>query len=873
MLKVNILHSLKNRIIFIIISGSVLIFLGIVSYYLNIIVKEDEKANKDKLLFETQKNSDNITSILNSYTNIAKTLTYTFEEYEQIPEQYRRSSYSNFLYKTIFKDDKILAIWTKFKPFTIDKLDSEYENTVLSTSGQFFKCYYRSKNEIFEKDINFDDELEFEMSEIISLFQNNKNIYIEAPRFNFYSESFIDTTYIISIISPVYNKSKFIGVVALDINIDYIIEDLEFSNSELYILNENSEIVYSKNKKIISKNFANIYSKLFENYNISNNLTEGNSTYIYDKYFDDKTYSQTVIFPMNFNSTNQTWACLQKFPDKSKSDTFVRTLQITILIAFSFVLLFTIGAFFIYNIFRDIIHFFKIFLTNVSKGNFRFNDKNFEKFTSIELQDIKNQIDNVSDNLGSLEKFAAELKTGNLDAEYQILSENDEIGMSLLAMKKNLKQNIIEQAEREEIEKIEKWLSDGVANFGDILRQNLGNFENLTFETISNLVRYLEAAQGAIYIYNDNDPDNVHLSLSALFAFDRRRYETKNIKLGEGLVGTCALEQKIIHLKKVPDNYMEITSGLGKSKPDTVIIVPLIYNMQIYGVLEVAKLDEFKPHQIEFAERIAESIASTLASARISSQTAVLLEKANQTYEQLQQKENELQIKYDNLAADFDRMQNIESGRTLVVNSLNEIVLNAEFDLKFRVIKINENLMKFLKQTYDDALSKNYYELFNIELAKFDEHSRRLNNLSLGFRQDYVFDVEVAGEKLWIRCLFNPVYDNRKKIIRYFLFGFDHSEFIKKENEIKKLIEETQIKAEQIEIQSQEMSNIFAELSETKNMLKASKDEYQKLSREYDKQDKRIEFYKRELEKRIERFKKIEANLKEKLSNFEKDKS
>ena len=76
--------------------------------------------------------------------------------------------------------------------------------------------------------------------------------------------------------------------------------------------------------------------------------------------------------------------------------------------------------------------------------------------------------------------------------------------------------------------------------------------------------------------------------------------------------------------------------------PRSVLIVPLRVNDTILGVLELAALKEFAPFEIEFIEKIAESIASTISSVRINNQTKELLESSQSQAEEMSAQEEEM---------------------------------------------------------------------------------------------------------------------------------------------------------------------------------------------------------------------------------------
>ena len=222
-------------------------------------------------------------------------------------------------------------------------------------------------------------------------------------------------------------------------------------------------------------------------------------------------------------------------------------------------------------------------------------------------------------------KFAKQIEDGKLSTEFKPLSEEDILGNSLLSMQQSLLEvKNIEQKQQQETER-RNWKTHGLANFGDILRANTNNLQELSYTIISSLVKYIKANQGGIFLLNDEDKEKVTIELLASYAYDRRKFHAKKIMLGEGLLGTCALERKVIYMTRLPEDYIEITSGLGLMRPRTLLIVPLILEEEILGILELASLSEkFEQFEIDFVVETAENIASTLASTRINQKTILL---------------------------------------------------------------------------------------------------------------------------------------------------------------------------------------------------------------------------------------------------------
>jgi signal transduction protein with GAF and PtsI domain len=165
------------------------------------------------------------------------------------------------------------------------------------------------------------------------------------------------------------------------------------------------------------------------------------------------------------------------------------------------------------------------------------------------------------------------------------------------------------------------------------------------------MVQYTNSNQGGIFIVNDNDKENIHLEMTACYAYDRQKYLTKKIEVGEGLVGRCYQEQEKIFLTDIPDNYIKISSGLGEDNPNCLLLVPLAYNDNIFGILEIASFNVYQEYEIEFMERIGESIAATISSVKANVQTQELLEQSQQQAEEMSAQEEEMRQNMEELRA------------------------------------------------------------------------------------------------------------------------------------------------------------------------------------------------------------------------------
>lgn len=260
-----------------------------------------------------------------------------------------------------------------------------------------------------------------------------------------------------------------------------------------------------------------------------------------------------------------------------------------------------------------------------------------------ELGAVTKNLNALSENLKIKNEFTSRLIAGDLNASYTTLNGHDRLGEALLGIKENLIRIKSDEQQR-------SWTSQALGKFVEILQGNKG-LKELCNEIIINLVKTLRANQGAMFVAARDDQQKEYLNLEACYAYDRTKHLTKRIELGEGLVGEAYLEKRTLYLKKIPENYVRITSGLGDAPPTHLLIVPLRMNESVVGIIELAAFHEFAKHEIEFAEKIGESIAHNITSFRIAENTKHLLNEAEQRAEQMRAQEEELRQNQEELQA------------------------------------------------------------------------------------------------------------------------------------------------------------------------------------------------------------------------------
>lgn len=240
------------------------------------------------------------------------------------------------------------------------------------------------------------------------------------------------------------------------------------------------------------------------------------------------------------------------------------------------------------------------------------------------------------------------------------INQNEALSIELALEKESLEQKIEERTselqsqhkavlDHQEREKIQNWIGKGLAKVNHVLSVHKDDFSVLSRKVLTTLVKYLGAKLGALYVIDDEGESN-HLQLVAHYGGNKQMVEQNTtIEPGKGLVGATFADNQIQVISNIPDNYYEINSGLGSSKPKNILLVPLSTDEAVLGVLELARFDDFKQEDIDFIKKIAFSIASNLNNVRMNERNVNLIKQFQDQAAELQEKEERMRESLEEL--------------------------------------------------------------------------------------------------------------------------------------------------------------------------------------------------------------------------------
>jgi HAMP domain-containing protein/CheY-like chemotaxis protein/signal transduction histidine kinase len=235
------------------------------------------------------------------------------------------------------------------------------------------------------------------------------------------------------------------------------------------------------------------------------------------------------------------------------------------------------------------------------------------------------------------------------------------------------------------------WLKTNLARFTGMLQgqRDLGAVGRMLLSELTVLVN---AHQGVLYRFEGGEQPE--LRLLAGFADPGKDGHPASIKLGEGLIGQCALEKRRMIIADLPAETIPIGSGLFQSVPKNIIVLPILFKDDVKAVIELASLSTFTASQLAFLDQLTASIGIVLNSIEATMQTEGLLVQSQQLAAELQTQQRELQQTNDQLAqkaqqlaeqnAEVERKnQEIEQARRALEEKATELALTSKYKSEF----------------------------------------------------------------------------------------------------------------------------------------------------------------------------------------------
>ncbi len=399
----------------------------------------------------------------------------------------------------------------------------------------------------------------------------------------------------------------------------------------------------------------------------------------------------------------------------------------------------------------------------------------FQKYEII-LAQKEQIIDRENAKTLTINNFISKLIQEDFTVEYSTVDKNDKIGKSLTELRDTLKQNKNTADKRRNEDEIRNWTAEGLAKFGEILRRDNDNLNKLAYNVINNLTDYIDAIQGGFYLI-EGEEENRIFNLTAFYAYGRKKYADQRIKWGKGIIGTSAIERKVIYLTDIPDSYINVTSGLGQANPRSLVVSPLIANEELFGVIEIASLKPLEKHHIDFVEKVSESTASILSTVKMNMQTARLLEDSKDQAQALSSQEEEMRQNMEELQSTQEEAARQAEKFMRLETTVNHTMLRAEYSIDGNLIYANTKFLHKLEYSSNSEVEGKHIMMF---ISKKDEEwfKRIWAGLSSGGRhfEGYMKHITKNEKDLWTMATYTCIRDDEGMVEKILFLGLDTTE-------------------------------------------------------------------------------------------------
>jgi HAMP domain-containing protein/signal transduction histidine kinase/CheY-like chemotaxis protein len=295
---------------------------------------------------------------------------------------------------------------------------------------------------------------------------------------------------------------------------------------------------------------------------------------------------------------------------------------------------------------------------------------------------------NLTTQVRAIAEVATAVTKGDLTRSITVeaLGEVAALKDNINEMIRNLKDTTRKNSEQD-------WLKTNLARFSRML-QGQRDLNTVGRLILSELAPVVAAQQAVFYVLPPNRREGDTQRLKLLASYAEHGSVPPEISMGEGLVGQCAIEAKKIHITSAPPDYIRISSGLGQAAPRSIIVLPVLFEKQLKGVLELASFERFNPTHEAFLDELTESIGIVLNTIEANMRTEDLLKQSQSLArelssrgEELEKTNQELQEKAGLLAHQNQEVerknQEVEHARRALEEKAEQLSLTSKYKSEF----------------------------------------------------------------------------------------------------------------------------------------------------------------------------------------------
>ncbi len=327
-----------------------------------------------------------------------------------------------------------------------------------------------------------------------------------------------------------------------------------------------------------------------------------------------------------------------------------------------------------------------------------------------DLTDNVNQLaGNLTTQVRAISDVATAVTKGDLTRSIKVEALGE-----VAALSDNINQMIVNLKETTQKNQEQDWLKTNLAKFSSMM-QGQKNLEAVSRMIMSELTPLVSAHQGAFFLM-DSEEGAPLLKLTNTYAYRERKGVANRFRIGESLVGQCALEKKSILVTHAPHDYIHISSGLGEAPPFNIIVLPILFEGEVKAVIELASFNAFSSiHQI-FLDQLTESIGVVLNMIMANMRTEELLQQSQSLTQELQNQSKELThqqetLKSTNTALERQALELEEKAKQLEEQNTKVEIKNREVEQARKSLEEKAEQLALVSKYKSEFLANMSHEL------------------------------------------------------------------------------------------------------------------------------------------------------------------
>jgi signal transduction histidine kinase/HAMP domain-containing protein/CheY-like chemotaxis protein len=245
---------------------------------------------------------------------------------------------------------------------------------------------------------------------------------------------------------------------------------------------------------------------------------------------------------------------------------------------------------------------------------------------------------NLTSQVRAIGAVASAVAEGDLTQSVEVAARGE-----VAELKDNVNLMVANLRETTRANQEQDWLKTNLARIAGLMQGHRDLLE-LARLILGELTPLTSAQYGAVYLASDAaEPRSAEQEFTRIATYGFTKGGLRRFTAGEGLCGQAAIERKPILIRDAPAGYLRVGSGLGEAAPVSVAVLPILFEDQVLGVLELASLTPFSDVHVAFFDQFVGSIGVAINTIMASSRTEALLSESQRLTTQLQERSVELQ--------------------------------------------------------------------------------------------------------------------------------------------------------------------------------------------------------------------------------------